>query len=167
MWIVAALIAVPVIEIALFIRVGGVIGLWPTIAIVIATAVAGGMLLRSEGLRTLRSLQEQLMRGGDPSPLLIEGALILFAAALLLTPGFFTDTLGLLLLVPPLRAGVAAWLRPRLTGRVVTFSTAGLRTGRGGEDRFAGRGRPSPSAPIDAEYREVPTGPERREPPRD
>jgi UPF0716 protein FxsA len=162
MWIVVALITVPVIEIALFIRVGGAIGLWPTIAIVIATAVAGAVLLRREGLRTVLSLQEQLLRGGDPSPLLLEGALILFAAALLLTPGFFTDTVGLLLLIPRLRAAAAQWLRPRLTARVVTFGTGAPRPGR-----EAPRGRPHRAPPIDAEYREVPTGPERREPPRD
>lgn len=167
MWILVALITLPVIEIALFIRVGGAIGLWPTLGIVIATAIAGGMLLRREGLRTLRNLQSQMVQGGDPSPLLIEGALILVAAALLVAPGFFTDTLGLLLLLPPLRTAVAAWLRPRMTGRVVTFGMAGPRPDWSGADRHATRGRPSPSAPIDAEYRELPTGPDRREPPRE
>lgn len=108
------LLLVPIIEIALFIKVGGLIGLWPTLAIVILTAMAGTALLRAQGLAALGELQHELNRGGNPAPALAHGALILVAGILLLTPGFFTDTLGFLLLVPPLRAAVIRALAKRM-----------------------------------------------------
>ena len=79
-----ALIAVPIIEIALFIQVGDVIGLWPTLAIVIATAVAGAALLRAQGRGVMAELQGKLQEGGDPTGPRAQGAMILFAGALLL-----------------------------------------------------------------------------------
>ncbi|MEM1345038.1 MAG: FxsA family protein [Pseudomonadota bacterium] len=97
------LVLVPIIEIALFIEVGGWLGLWPTLAIVIATAFAGTLLLRTQGFRTLRDLQSRIDRREDPSGPLAHGALILVAGVVLLTPGFFTDALGLVLLVPGFR----------------------------------------------------------------
>lgn len=166
MWLVLLLIVVPVVEIALFIRVGGMIGLWPTIAVVIATAVAGGVMLRRQGLRTLAALQTQLVRGADPSPLLLEGALILLGGALLLTPGFFTDAAGLALLVPPVRAAVARWLGPRLARGFVITTMGHAREAQGWGPR---PGAPGRQGPIDAEYREVETPPAgaRPPPPRD
>lgn len=108
------LMIVPIIEIALFIQVGGLIGVWPTIAIVILTALAGSYLLRQQGLQALRDVQTRISAGDSPGQLLAEGAMILFSGALLLTPGFFTDALGLALLVPQVRAG----LYRRLKGHV-------------------------------------------------
>lgn len=95
---------VPLIEIALFIQVGGVIGLWPTLGIVVTTAVAGAVLMRRQGRAALDRLQADLRRGADPGAALVQGAAILVAGVLLLTPGFFTDALGLALLFPPSRA---------------------------------------------------------------
>ncbi|HSF96938.1 MAG TPA: FxsA family protein [Thermohalobaculum sp.] len=108
------LVAVPIVEIALFIQVGGAIGLWPTIAIVVLTAIAGTALLRAQGLAALGELQRVLHQGGNPAPPLAHGALILVAGVLLLTPGFFTDGVGFLLLVPPVRAGLIRWLAQRM-----------------------------------------------------
>lgn len=108
------LVAVPVIEIALFIEVGGWIGVWWTIAIVILTAMAGTALLRAQGLAALGELQRVLHEGGNPAPTLAHGALILVAGVLLLTPGFFTDAVGFLLLAPPVRAVVIRWLAARV-----------------------------------------------------
>ena len=88
MWLLLAFVAVPMIEIALFIQVGGVIGLMPTLAIVLITAVAGTYLLRSQGLATLAKLQNSMQGAGDPTEHLVHGAMIVFAGALLLTPGF-------------------------------------------------------------------------------
>lgn len=97
-------VAIPVIEIALFIQVGGLIGLWPTLAIVILTALAGTTLLRQQGRAALMGLRQSLNQLRDPSRPLADGAMILFAGALLLTPGFFTDACGLALMVPAVRS---------------------------------------------------------------
>ena len=100
------LLAVPVIEIALFIEVGGFLGTWPTVGIVILTALAGSIMLRRQGVQALANVQARLAQGEAPGKLLADGVMIVFAAALLLTPGFFTDGVGFLLLVP----GVRIWL---------------------------------------------------------
>jgi UPF0716 protein FxsA len=115
MYIFLLLVAVPIIEIALFIEVGGWLGTWPTIAIVVLTAAIGTVLLRIQGLATLGELQRRLGAGEDPSATLAHGAMILVAGLLLLTPGFFTDAVGLLLLTPPVRAAVIRFARSRIT----------------------------------------------------
>lgn len=94
---------VPIAEIYLLIQVGSVIGAGWTVLLVVATAVIGVNLLRAQGLSTLRRVQEETMRGELPAISMLEGLLLLVAGALLLTPGFFTDTIGFLLLVPALR----------------------------------------------------------------
>lgn len=100
-------IAVPIIEIGLFIKVGGYFGFWPTIGIVILTAIIGTTLLRQQGLATLKSAQASLEQNGFPLKEVFDGLCLLLAGALLLTPGFFTDTIGLMMFVPPLRALLA------------------------------------------------------------
>lgn len=118
MWLFALLVAVPIIEIALFIQVGGWIGTWPTLAIVVATALGGSMLLRSQGVQTLGRLQSSVASGENPMNPIAHGALILVAGVLLLTPGFFTDAVGLSLLIPPFRASLIRAGASRLTSRV-------------------------------------------------
>ncbi len=115
------LVAVPVIEIALFIEVGGWLGTWPTIAIVILTALAGSILLRQQGLLAMRNVQARLAAGENPGRLLAEGAMILVAGVLLLTPGFFTDAVGFALLVPPVRSAVWRFVESRIN--VVSVQT--------------------------------------------
>ena len=109
-----ALIIVPLIEIALFIEVGGLIGLWPTLGIVVLTALAGATMLRVQGLATIGDLKGRIDRGQDPSGPLAHGALILASGLLLLTPGFFTDGIGFALLVPQVRAAVIRYLARRV-----------------------------------------------------
>jgi UPF0716 protein FxsA len=109
-----AFLLVPLIEIALFIQIGGLLGLWTTLAIVILTAVLGAAMVRSQGLATLEKLRRSLSDLGDPTEPLAHGAMILFSGALLLTPGFFTDTLGFLLLVPGVRSAVFRHIRSRI-----------------------------------------------------
>ncbi|QHQ36591.1 FxsA family protein [Algicella marina] len=111
-------VAVPIIEIALFIQVGGAIGLLPTLAIVVLTAIVGTLLMRVQGLATLNRLQTSLRSGRNPVDPIAHGALILVAGVLLLTPGFFTDAVGLLLLVPPFRAAVIQAGAARMAGKV-------------------------------------------------
>ncbi|MEM8536281.1 MAG: FxsA family protein [Pseudomonadota bacterium] len=114
MWLLVAFIAVPMLEIALFIQVGGFIGLWWTLLIVLLTAVAGSYLVRQQGLRELGRLQRSFSELDDPTEPLANGAMILFAGALLLTPGFFTDVVGLSLLVPGVRRAAFHWAKARV-----------------------------------------------------
>lgn len=100
-------IAIPLVEIYLLVQVGQQIGALPTVGLVIFTAVLGIWLLRWQGLATLTQVQISMAQGQLPAIPLFEGLLLLVAGALLLTPGFFTDTLGFLLLIPPLRRGLA------------------------------------------------------------
>lgn len=123
MWLLLAFIAVPLIEIALFIQVGGVIGLWPTLAIVLLTALLGSWLVRREGLRALADLQQSFNTLQDPTEPLAAGAMILFAGALLLTPGFFTDAVGFLLLIPQTRALIIRGIRERVKAQSFTVHT--------------------------------------------
>lgn len=106
---------VPLIEIALFIQVGGFIGLWPTLGIVILTAVAGTFLIRSQGSAVLTQLRGSMESLQDPTEPLAHGAMVLFAGALLLTPGFFTDALGLSLMIPGVRGKIFRFIRARVT----------------------------------------------------
>lgn len=106
---------VPLIEIALFIQIGGLIGLIPTLLIVILTALAGTVLIRSQGLAVMGQLRETMNDLRDPTEPLAHGAMVLFAGALLLTPGFFTDVLGLSLMVPSVRTRVFQFIRRRIT----------------------------------------------------
>ena len=114
MWLLFAFIAVPLIEIALFIQVGGLIGLGWTLAIVLITAVIGTWLVRSQGALALGQLRSSFNDLRDPTEPLVHGALILFAGALLLTPGFFTDAVGFSLLVPQIRHAIYQQIRNRV-----------------------------------------------------
>jgi UPF0716 protein FxsA len=114
MWLFALFLAVPLIEIALFIQVGGFIGLWPTLGIVIITAILGTWLVRAQGIAAMTQLRGSFSELRDPTEPLAHGAMILFSGALLLTPGFFTDALGFALLVPAVRTAVFAYLRKRI-----------------------------------------------------
>ena len=96
-------VCVPLIEIGLFIQVGDMIGLWPTILVVVLTAIAGTALLRHQGLSALSRLQDSLNAGVAPLDPVFDGLVLLVAGLLLLTPGFFTDSIGFLLFVPYIR----------------------------------------------------------------
>ena len=133
---------VPLIEIALFIQVGTWIGVWQTLAIVILTAIAGTALLRSQGSAALQDLQRSFNDLRDPSEPLAHGAMILFAGALLLTPGFFTDVVGLSLMIPGVRTRIFKALRDRIAVRA-SFTTSQARPS-GPRDRV-----------IDGEYEDV------------
>ena len=97
------MVGIPIAEIAVFIEVGGWLGLWPTISIIILTALMGAVLLRQQGLATLRNVQQSLEQNRLPLVEVFDGLCLLVAGAFLLTPGFVTDGLGLLLFFPPFR----------------------------------------------------------------
>ena len=105
---------VPLIELALLIKLGNLIGLWPTILIVIATGVLGAALARSQGTRAVGAIRAELAQGRAPTENLINGLLILVGGVVLLTPGLLTDLLGFSLLVPFTRDWFKKKLRSRL-----------------------------------------------------
>lgn len=141
----------------LLIKVGGYIGAWPTIALVMITAVIGVTVLRIQGLATLTRGIGRLNRGELPAREMVEGLLLAVAGALLLTPGFVTDAAGFLLLVPPARHRIAEHILRRV--RIV---------GVGGETfHGAEPGRPTviegEFEPLDPDRQQAPR--ERKEPP--
>jgi UPF0716 protein FxsA len=113
-----ALVAVPIIEIALFIEIGGIIGTWATIGAIVLTAAAGAVLLRAQGGGLLARARTTLGRGEMPVEEVIHGLFLLIAGVLLMTPGFFTDALGLLLCVPPLRLALGRAILRRVRGHM-------------------------------------------------
>lgn len=111
-------ILVPVAELYLFLTLGRHIGIGPTLGIIVLTAILGAALTRSQGARTLAKFQQATAEGRLPHREALDGILILLAGAVLLTPGFLTDTVGFLLLVPPVRALIRGWLANYLKGRI-------------------------------------------------
>jgi len=107
-------LAVPIVEIYLLIQVGQVIGAGWTILLVVLTAVIGVWLLRIQGLSTLTRAQRRLQENELPAREILEGMALVVAGAFLLTPGFFTDTLGFLLLFPPTRIWLASLVASRM-----------------------------------------------------
>jgi UPF0716 protein FxsA len=116
-------LVVPIIEIYLLIQVGQVIGAGWTIFLVVFTAVIGVWLLRIQGLSTLMRAQQKMQQGELPAREILEGMGLVVAGALLLTPGFFTDTVGFLLLFPPTRI----WLVSKVASRMVVASAVTVR----------------------------------------
>lgn len=100
-------LTIPLIEITILIQIGQIFGIGYTIALVIGTAALGAALLRHQGLSTLAKVQMNVDQGNLPATELVEGLMLLIAGALLLTPGFFTDVFGFLVLIPALRKHVA------------------------------------------------------------
>lgn len=154
MRLLAAVLILPIIEISLFVTLGGWLTLWPTLAIVIATAALGVMLLRRQGTRALRLAQQEMAAGRNPISPLAHGLLISAAGVLLVLPGFFTDALGLILLIPPVRQGIIWAATQRIADRSVS---AFHRAPQAGARPF----RPEDNV-IEGDYFEAPeAGPEK------
>ncbi|WOI55934.1 FxsA family protein [Palleronia sp. LCG004] len=156
MWLFALFVAVPMIEIALFIQVGGAIGLGWTLIVVLLTAMIGTALVRSQGRLAMAELRKSFNSLNDPTEPLAHGAMILFSGALLLTPGFFTDACGFALLVPGIRSWVFRQIRDRIE---VRHMGAGPHGGPSRPDPRA-QGPRGPRGPargdvIDGDYTEV------------
>ena len=119
------LITLAVVEIMVFMWAGQFIGFWPTVGLVLASAFIGSFLVRAQGMKALADFQRSAATGeGEIGLTIFTGVCLLLAGAFLITPGFITDTLGLLLLIPPLRMGVYQAIKSRLA----TFAS---RTGTG------------------------------------
>jgi UPF0716 protein FxsA len=135
--LVLLFIVVPIAELAVIIQVGQAIGVWWTIALLIADSILGSALMRSQGRAAWRRFGEATQAGRVPAREVLDGALVVFGGALLLTPGFITDILGLILLIPPTRAVVRGILARRLAHRMVV-SVSGPQVRRRRDDDVEG-----------------------------
>jgi len=117
-WLLLLFIFVPLADMALLIKLGTVLHFLPTLALVIATGILGAGLARHQGLRTLAAINRELSAGRVPTSQLIEGLMILLAGAVLITPGFITDSMGLALLIPPIRRVFRAMLVRHFESRI-------------------------------------------------
>jgi UPF0716 protein FxsA len=126
-------IVVPIAELALIIQIGSLIGVWWTIALLIADSILGALLMRHQGRAAWRRFQAVIAEGRVPARETIDGAMVIFGGALLLTPGFITDIFGLVFLLPPTRAVLrrvlVARFAHRMTSGMTTSGPIGRRSG--------------------------------------
>ncbi len=142
-------LVVPLVEIYLLIEIGSEIGAATTIFLVVFTAILGAFLVRVQGFSTLVRVQAQLLKGQIPALAVIEGVFLFVAGALLLTPGFFTDTVGFIFLTPPLRRRIIKAILKRGLVRGVDSVT---RQARSGTESTNG---PRPKRVIEGEYKDL------------
>ena len=157
-------VGIPLLELFILIQVGQVVGLWPTIGLVVTTGFAGAALARREGLKAMWSLQEELAQGRLPGQTLLDGFAILVGGALLLTPGILTDLVGFSFLLPPTRRAILRYVKRSLEGRLqsgaIQFTqmdgfSGGATFGWGQGFPGAGPGGDSPTGPPMDPAREI------------
>jgi UPF0716 protein FxsA len=159
--LVVLFIAVPILELFLIIQVGEAIGVLPTIGLLLADSVLGSMLMRSQGRAAWRRFNAALAEGRVPGREVIDGVLVVFGGALLLTPGFFTDIFGVIFLLPPTRAIVRRMLVRHFAGRLVVSAVGAPPPHAGFGDPFAARDPYDPRFDVDGDADEI--DPRRRE----
>lgn len=158
--LIAIFIVVPLLELYVIINLGGAIGLGPTLFLLLVDSVLGALLLRSQGRAAWVALNRAISENRVPGKEVLDGVMIIFGGALLLTPGFLTDILGVLLLLPPTRAILRGFTR----GVVISRFSAGPRAAMWGHRRVRDRGarrarRPDPpQGPGPESPREPPQG---------
>ncbi|HSC20518.1 MAG TPA: FxsA family protein [Solirubrobacterales bacterium] len=159
-------IVVPVAELYVIIKVGELIGVWPTLALLLADALLGSWLLKHEGRGAWRRFNQALAERRFPGREVADGALIIVGGTLLLTPGFLTDIVGVFLLLPPTRAISRRLLKRFTIGRFMVVGMPGGVQGPFGTPPTGGGRRPSRDYDFDATAEEVPDdgGAERRLP---
>lgn len=138
-------ICVPIVEIGIFIQVGDWLGVWPTLALIVLTAAIGVAMLKQQGLQTLTRARSRMARQELPAEELAEGVMLAFSGALLLTPGFFTDTIGFALLVPIVRRSLLGVV----VARQHIFMASSYRQPSNDDDV------------IDGEFEEIPSNPKK------
>jgi len=120
-------VVVPILELMVIIQVGQSVGAWNTVILLVVDSLVGAWLVKHQGIGLLKKSQDRLRNGELPSDEIFSGVTVLFAGALMLTPGFLTDLVGLLLLVPPIRALVLMIVRRKFRSRIGTsFTTSNL-----------------------------------------
>jgi UPF0716 protein FxsA len=133
-------ILVPILELVILIRLGQFMGLWPTVALVLAAGFAGAALARFEGMRVLLEFQRELAAGRLPTRAAMDGICVMMGGVLLLTPGVLTDVAGLALLFPPTRRGIQWWMRRRLEKGMADGSIRVMSAGPHGFGAWGGAG---------------------------
>ena len=165
-FLIILFIVVPIAELYVIIQVGELIGIWPTLALLLLDAIGGSLLLKHQGRGAWRRFNEALAQRRFPGREVVDGVLIVIGGTLLVTPGFLTDIVGLFLLIPPTRAVARAVLRRFTIGRVAilgSFPGGGQYGGWGGPPRGGGGPGPSPGGrpmrdyDFDATAEEMPT----------
>ena len=155
-FLIVLFIVVPIAELYVIVQVGQLIGLWPTLALLLADAILGSLLLKHQGRSAWRRFNEALAQRRFPGKEVADGVLIVIGGTLLLTPGFLTDIFGLFLLIPPTRAIARRVLRRFTIGR---FTVVGFPGGAGPDP---GRARGPRGYDYDATAEEVPPDDEGR-----
>lgn len=133
------LLGVPLIEIALFVQIGGYIGVWATLACVVLTAAAGALLLRAQAAAVISGIRQAAAEGRNPADQLLHGLLLFAAALLLLTPGFFTDAIGFALLVPSVRSWTIREFGRHVSMQAVQFASRAGHAADAGAETIEGR----------------------------
>jgi UPF0716 protein FxsA len=152
MWLLALILALPLIEISLFVTVGAWLGLWVTLAIVVGTAIFGIWLIRSQGERAQRDLKTALQARDNPARALAFDVLMVVAGALLVLPGFFTDVCGLLLMLPPVQHALTRLAQRRAQAAVKAHLYSAAKATASG----MASSRPRPDEVIDTTWDELP-----------
>lgn len=147
-------IVLPLVELYVIIQVGQLIGVWPTLALLLAGGFIGASLARSQGRLVWRRFNDAMAAGQVPAREVFEGAMVMFGGALLLSPGFLTDIVGIMLLIPPGRALVRGLVRRAAartpSGRPIFFVYDRIGSRRSGGARPGGAGSTPPrSGPSD------------------
>jgi UPF0716 protein FxsA len=155
-FLIILFIVVPIAELYVIIQVGEAIGIWPTLALLLADALLGSFLLKHQGRGAWRRFNEALAQRRFPGKEVVDGLLIVVGGTLLLAPGFLTDIVGILLLVPPTRAIVRRLLRRFTIGRFVVVGMPGGPSGPGPTGA-------SRDYDFDATAEEVPVNGDKRE----
>jgi UPF0716 protein FxsA len=148
--LVALFIVVPIVELWVIIEIGSLIGVWPTIALLLADALLGSLLLRHQGRGAWRRFNAALQERRFPGREVADGLLIAIGGTLLLTPGFVTDIVGVIFLIPPTRAIVRRLLRGYMSRRLIVIGASGV----GGA--ASGRRPATRSYDYDATAEEIP-----------
>jgi UPF0716 protein FxsA len=161
LFLIVLFIVVPIVELYVIVQVGQAIGIWPTLALLLADALLGSFLLKHQGRGAWRRFNEALAQRRFPGKEVVDGLLIVVGGTLLLAPGFITDIFGLVLLIPPTRAIVRRLLRRFTIGRFVVVGMPGggqfgTGSGRGGQDA-------SRDYDFEATAEEIPVDDNRRE----
>ena len=147
--ILLLVVALPLLEIALLIKVGAVIGVWATLAIIVATFIAGVTLVRHQGFGVARRMVASMRSGEPPLEPMMESMLLVFAGACLILPGLITDCIGLILMIPPVRQAAARWA---VAKGFPLFARSSRRRPGDPSPRGAPRpGRPAPTIETDYE----------------
>ena len=152
LWLFLIFVALPIVEIALFVVVGGAIGVLWTLGLVILAAFTGLTIIRVQGMQALGRLRDTAGAVRDPLGPIANAALVVVAGILLVLPGFLTDAIGVMLLVPPVRHALIGWGAARVTLRATTYAQA--RRARSG---------PHEAEIIEADYEIVDEGKPRRQ----